>query len=601
MKRTAALTLLAGLLAAPSPASATPFAATRSDTLSTAPSAATRSDTLSTAPSAATRSDAVSTAPSPVAPAAPSTGSACAGYVGLTFDDGPTGGNTAALLAALKRAGLRATMFNTGQNVDADPGLAKAQVRAGMWLGNHSWDHPFMTQLTETEQSTQITRTQDAIARVTGVRPELFRPPYLDTDDALRAVERRFGLTEINTDVDSRDWDGASVDQIVAAAGQLTDGDVILLHDWPPNTVAAIPRIAATLRHNRLCSGRISAVTGRAVAPGTRALAGVHTAGRVEDRGTGARHTWPGVYFEGRVRGGSVGIVLDDAVNDYELRIDDRPPVNLVTPGRTTHWVRDLGPGVHTVRVAKRTESPWSPGLFGGFVAGAGGAVLTAPAARTRQIEFIGDSWTAGYGNTSTVRDCSATGGIDRNTNADQSFGALTARSLNADYQLNAWSGRGMVRNYDGGDPGTDYRTYYPRTLQAADPAVWPRPRTWKPQVIVIGLGINDFSTPVHPGEPWPDETALAAAFTEAYQGFLEQLRERYGSRSHLVLTYPTLWNTTALADAVEQIAASGGPRVHALHYDLPLDLLGCDWHPSAADHQLLAGRLTAYLRTLPW
>ncbi|GAA0450478.1 hypothetical protein Aca07nite_54620 [Actinoplanes capillaceus] len=532
---------------------------------------------------------------------------ACPGYVGLTFDDGPTPGNTAALLHALKRAGLRATMFNTGQNVEAHPELARAQVAAGMWLGNHSWDHPFMTQLTEAEQASQISRTQDTIRKVTGVTPTLFRPPYLDTNDALRAVERRFGLTEINTDVDSRDWDNASVEQILASVDKLSDGDVILMHDWPPNTVAAIPAIAASLRARGLCSGKISPVTGRAVAPGARALTHVHTPGRIEDRGTDTRYTWPGVYFEGRFRGDAIGVVLDDAVNDYELQIDDQAPVTLVTPGRTTHWVRGLARGTHTVRIAKRTESPWTPGQFGGFVAGPGGALLTEPAARGRQIEFIGDSWTAGYGNSSAGRDCSTTGGVDRNSNADQAFGALTARTLRADYQLNAWSGMGMVRNFDGSNPAVDYRTYYDRALQAADTAAWQRPRTWKPQVVVIGLGINDFSTALHPGERWADEAALAADYEAAYSGFLDELRDRYGPHTQLVLTYPSMWNTTALATSVEKIvarrAAAGDRRISALHYDndaLGLDLLGCDWHPSAHDHRQLAGALTAHLRSLP-
>ncbi|MEV6303464.1 polysaccharide deacetylase family protein [Actinoplanes sp. NPDC051861] len=531
----------------------------------------------------------------------------CAGYVGLTYDDGPTAGNTAALLDALERAGLRATMFNTGQNVEANPDLARAQVRAGMWLANHSWDHPFMTQLPEAEQISQITRTQDVIRKVTGVTPTLFRPPYLDTNDALRAVQKSLGLTEINTDVDSRDWDNATVDEIVAAVSRLNDGDVILMHDWPPNTVAAVPRIAADLRARNLCSGKISPVTGRAVAPNARALDGVHTVGRLQDRDSGVRYTWPGVYFEARFRGTSVGIVLDDTVNDYEIRIDNGSPINLVTPGRQTYWVRDLSATTHSVRVAKRTESPWTPGQFGGFVAGTGGALLTKPAARHRQIEFIGDSWTAGYGNTSTVRDCTTTGGIDRNSNADQTFGALTARGLNADYQLNAWSGMGMVRNYNGSSPDVNYRTYYDRTLQAADPATWQKPRNWNPQVVVIGLGINDFSTPVNPGERWPDEAALAADYQAAYLAFLEKLRDRYGPRTHFVLTYPYMWNTTALAESVEQVVsdrnAAGDKRVTSLYYDnnaLGLDLLGCDWHPSAHDHQALSGALTTFIDTLP-
>ncbi|SPL99420.1 Endo-1,4-beta-xylanase A precursor [[Actinomadura] parvosata subsp. kistnae] len=530
----------------------------------------------------------------------------CTGYVGLTFDDGPTPGNTPALLKALKAAGLRATMFNVGQNVQANPQLAKDQVAAGMWIGNHSWDHPYMTRLGAEEQAAQISRTQDAVKAATGITPQLFRPPYLDTDDALRAVERQYGLTEINADVDSQDWNNATAAQIVASARKLQAGDVILMHDWPAATVEAVPRIAADLRRRGLCAGMISPDTGRAVAP-RDVLAQAHTAGRVQDLGTSVRYTWPGVSFEGRFRGTGVGIVLNDAANDYDVQVDGAAPATLRTPGRTTYWVSGLRDGTHTVRVAKRTESPWQPGEFGGFVAAPGGRVLDGPAPRARQIEFIGDSWTAGYGNMSTVRDCGATGGVNPNSNADQTFGALTARGLNADYQLTAWSGMGMVRNYNGGNPGTTFRTFYDRTLQAADLEVWQPPRGWRPQLVVVGLGINDFSTALNPGEPWADLDALAADYRAAYLGFLDTLRARYGKSTYIVLTYPTMSNTTALADSVQQIVrqrnAQGDGRVKALHYDnaaLGLDLLGCDWHPSLHDHKALAGALGSFIATLP-
>ncbi|MCK2218561.1 polysaccharide deacetylase family protein [Actinomadura sp. ATCC 31491] len=544
----------------------------------------------------------------PAAPAAAGGGGpahACSGYVGLTFDDGPTPGNTPALLAALRTAGLRATMFNVGQNVAANPDLTRQQVAAGMWIGDHTWDHPHMTQLTAEQQDAQISRTQDVLARVTGAAPRLFRPPYLETDDGLRAVELRHGLTEINADVDSQDWNNATADQIAAKARELRPGDVILMHDWPANTVQAIPRIAADLRGRGLCAGRISPVTGRAVAPGDTP-ARARTAGRVEDLGDSVRYTWPGITFEGRFQGTGVGIELNDAANDYDVQIDGGAPVTLRTPGRTTHWVTGLGGGVHTVRLVKRTESPWTPGEFGGFVAAPGGRVLAPPAARARQIEFIGDSWTAGYGNMSTSRDCSATGGINPNSDADQTFGARTARALNADHQLTAWSGMGMVRNYNGSSPGTDFRTYYDRTLQAAGTAAWQPPRTWRPQVVVVGLGINDFSTPLNPGEPWAGTAALAADFRAAYLGFLAKLRLRYGPGTFLVLTYPTM-SGTPLADSVQQVVrernSQGDTRVSALHYDndaLGLDLLGCDWHPSLHDHRLLANALGRHLRTLP-
>ncbi|GAA2360709.1 hypothetical protein GCM10009854_44860 [Saccharopolyspora halophila] len=190
----------------------------------------------------------------------------CSGYVGLTFDDGP-GETTPQLLKALQDNGLRATMFNRGGYAAADPVGVEAQVAAGMWVGNHSYTHPHMTQLSREEMEAEISRTQRAISSAGVPAPELFRPPYGETSAALRSVARSHGLGEVLWDVDSQDWNGASVDEIVAASGRLTDGQIILLHDWPANTLAAIPRIAATLAGNGLCSGAISPVTGRAVAP----------------------------------------------------------------------------------------------------------------------------------------------------------------------------------------------------------------------------------------------------------------------------------------------------------------------------------------------
>ncbi|WP_208758950.1 SGNH/GDSL hydrolase family protein [Microbispora triticiradicis] len=336
----------------------------------------------------------------------------------------------------------------------------------------------------------------------------------------------------------------------------------------------------------------------------TGALATAHTAGRVEAAGRSVRYSWPGVYFEGRFRGTGVGIVLDDAVNDYDVQIDGATVATLVTPGRTTHWVRNLRNGVHTVRLVKRSESPWAVGEFGGFVAAPGGAILPRPADRRRQIEFIGDSYTAGYGNMSGTRDCPAPGQIDRTTNADVSFGALTARGLGADYQINAFSGRGVVRNYNGIEPGTDYRTYYDRALIGVPGDVWKNPGTWHPQLIVIGLGINDFSTTINPGEPWTPET-LVAAYKSAYHGFIDKLRSRYGKQAMIVVSATYMSNTTAFADAARQIVQDrnrrGDDRVRYWYYDnTDLDYGGCDWHPSAHDHKIISRRLGDFIATLP-
>lgn len=205
-------------------------------------------------------------APAPARVSTPAPAAACGGYVGLTFDDGPSG-NTPKLLDALRQNGLRATLFNQGQYAAASPSLVRAQVAAGMWVANHSYTHPHLTRLSQAQIDSEISRTQQAIANAGGGTPKLFRPPYGETNATVKSVAARYGLTEIIWQVDSQDWNGASTDAIVQSVARLTDGQVILMHDWPASTLAAVPRIARTLASRGLCAGMISPRSGRAVAP----------------------------------------------------------------------------------------------------------------------------------------------------------------------------------------------------------------------------------------------------------------------------------------------------------------------------------------------
>jgi len=325
-------------------------------------------------------------------------------------------------------------------------------------------------------------------------------------------------------------------------------------------------------------------------------LSQVHTAGRVEIVGDTMRYSWPGVYFEGRFRGTRVGVVLNDPAADYGVQVDGASVATLVTPGKTTRWVDGLSNTEHTVRLVKRNDTPWSSSEFGGFVAAPGGAILARPAARSRQMEFIGDSLTVGYGNMSTSRDCTGDQ-VARTTNTDLSYGALTARGLSADYQINAISGKGMVRNYNGGDPGSDFRTFYDRALLNVAGDVW-NPGTWRPQVVVVYLGTNDFSTAVHPGEPWTAD-GLSTAYRNAYTGFLQKLRTRYGATTTIVAV-----GGGSFADHVQQVVrqrnAAGDSRVRYWLLDgSGLESSGCHFHFSARDDRLIADRLSAFVAGL--
>jgi len=230
----------------------------------------------------------------PMMPTATAADINCAnGYVGLTYDDGPNASNTTNLLNALKQAGLRATMFNLGQNAQNNPSLVRDQVNAGMWVGNHSYTHPHMTTLSSSQMSSEITRTQQAIQTATGSAPKLFRPPYGETNATLKSIETQNGLTEVLWNVDSQDWNGATTAQIVAAAGRLQNGDVILMHDQYQTTLQAIPQIAQNLKSRGLCPGMISTSTGRAVAPdgGTTTPPSTATKKEAESMTKGGQYT----------------------------------------------------------------------------------------------------------------------------------------------------------------------------------------------------------------------------------------------------------------------------------------------------------------------
>lgn len=179
------------------------------------------------------------------------------GYVGLTYDDGPSA-TTEQLLAALRAHRLRATFFNQGNHSLAQPQQVLDELHAGMWVGNHTFTHPHLTQIGEPAAFQEIASTQWVLRDVTGREPTLFRPPYGETDDQVRADESRMGLLEVLWTVDSRDWAGATAEEIAAAAHTLQPGGIILMHDWPPATIDAVPLIAADLAARGLCTGRIA-------------------------------------------------------------------------------------------------------------------------------------------------------------------------------------------------------------------------------------------------------------------------------------------------------------------------------------------------------
>lgn len=327
----------------------------------------------------------------------------------------------------------------------------------------------------------------------------------------------------------------------------------------------------------------------------------VHTGGRVQIDQQGANTTytysWPGVYFAADFSGSALDVHFNDDQNIFALIVDSKDPIQISKPGKQVYSLKDLGEGKHSVRLEKLTETQSSTGKFEGFS-------IPAPQkpgkvfARQRQIEFIGDSYTVGYGNTSTTHDCT-TEDVYKTTNTQVAFGPLLAKHFDADYQINASSGFGVVRNYNGTSPDKSLPKLYPYTLNDAGQIY--QSRSWHPQLIVVGLGTNDFSTALNPQEKWKTRDELRQDYVATYTDFIAKLHAREPKAFILLMASDAFEGEIAqqVEKVVAQAKAAGNKRIDLLVFK-NLDQGGCHWHPSAKDDRMLNTLINDFISTQP-
>ncbi|WP_237720286.1 polysaccharide deacetylase family protein [Streptomyces xiaopingdaonensis] len=168
--------------------------------------------------------------------------------VALTFDDGPLPPYTDHILDILGRYGIPATFFCLGIHT---AGFAEHLVRMreqGHALGNHTWSHPFLPELSRAQAAEQIERTAEAVAEASGGgAPRLFRPPYGARTPEMLSRLPAFGVTTVLWDVAPDDWAMRTADDIARdVLAEVRPGSVVLLHDGGGDrapTVAALPRL----------------------------------------------------------------------------------------------------------------------------------------------------------------------------------------------------------------------------------------------------------------------------------------------------------------------------------------------------------------------
>jgi lysophospholipase L1-like esterase len=268
----------------------------------------------------------------------------------------------------------------------------------------------------------------------------------------------------------------------------------------------------------------------------------------------------------------------------------------MVKPAAGSYQVEGLVPRDHTIRIEVANESQAAPAQFGGFALPTDAKALPSRE-RARHIEFIGDSYTVGYGNISPQHECT-TDEVWATTDTSQAFGPIVARHYDADYQINAISGRGIVRNWDGG-AGDTLPVAYPFVL--FDKKTAHKDSAWRPQIIVIELGTNDFSTALHPGEKWQSRNELHADYETTYVRFVKQLRAG-NPNAYFILMATDGANGEIQAEVgkvLSRLRADGENKIDFIPMNA-LAMTGCHYHPSTADDQSVAASLIRFIDSHP-
>jgi lysophospholipase L1-like esterase len=294
---------------------------------------------------------------------------------------------------------------------------------------------------------------------------------------------------------------------------------------------------------------------------------------------------WSGVYISATFTGTSCSIRLNDGSNLYDVTIDEQEPQVLQTDTSTVYSVADgLDDTVHTILIEKRTEASIGRGEFFGFILDEEKGLVAPDPPLDRRIEFIGNSITCGYG----VEGESASSPFTPETeSATLSYAALIGRALNADYAMVAYSGRGVVRNYGDSNKTSPYPmpSLYDRTCCYDSTQVWDF-TSWIPQVVVINLGTNDFST-----QPHPDKSV----FQEAYTQLIDSVQSLYSEVTIFCVCGPMIGEPCAsyIEEVVDGCRESNANKEV---YYIPIRTsllssseLGSDWHPNVEGQQKIA------------
>lgn len=170
------------------------------------------------------------------------------GLVALTFDDGP-GVLTPRYLEVLAEYKVKATFFVIGRSAASYPEMVQAMIKAGHEVGVHSMNHRKLDKLNVSQLRKELVESAAAVEAAGGIYPVYFRPPYRVYNHTVLEIVNELGQKNVLWSIDPKDWESHDAGKITShILAKVRPGDIIVLHENQPDTLAALPAIIEGIR-----------------------------------------------------------------------------------------------------------------------------------------------------------------------------------------------------------------------------------------------------------------------------------------------------------------------------------------------------------------
>ncbi|WP_440056817.1 GDSL-type esterase/lipase family protein (plasmid) [Pseudoalteromonas sp. T1lg65] len=307
---------------------------------------------------------------------------------------------------------------------------------------------------------------------------------------------------------------------------------------------------------------------------------------------------WPGTQMRTKLIGRSIAIDIKGYGDQFDVLVDGKLHKKLKTSysGESEHFVlfEQEDHKAVNIELVKRWENYQNnTEILQVHIDGRVEGIWQ----QQPHILFIGDSISAGFGSESNKRQCEWPE-VVATSNARLAFPYMTADMLNASYTQVSYSGLGLVRNWSGNQPHHTLRSYYDQF--SAVPNSGNEFIDKYPQLIVIEVGTNDFSTDPQPHEPWDNILQVKASWENTMVEFVTTLRNRYPMTPIIFMprpAYPYDYIIPATETAKSRLEKLGVTELYT--HNFYSELNGCVWHPTESEHKSIADNLAGFIRSI--